>query len=84
MTHAELEDFGAVAYAYRSSPADKPTGVVARFDELVAHVEGLIASRDRQEVYGRHRYGYVLFDEEQFYKNQKLALNPPAAPEGKA
>ena len=38
------EEFDRYAYAYRSWPSSDPAGVVARFDELTAYVDGLIVA----------------------------------------
>lgn len=44
----DIEEFDRHAYAYRSWPMEDQAGVVARFNELVAYVESLIAAeRDK-------------------------------------
>ena len=42
MTEDQKEEFNHIAYSYRSWPGDDQAGVVARYDELVKHVEDLI------------------------------------------
>ena len=43
------EEFDGYAYAYRAWPGSDPAGVVARFNELTAYVEGLIAEAIDQQ-----------------------------------
>lgn len=42
MTDDQKEAFNHIAYSYRSWPMTDPEGVLARYNELLAHVEQLI------------------------------------------